>query len=56
MKICLILEINFNTQTGNKSYELFQSALLSLFNDHFTLQTKNIYNKADRKSCVTQEY
>ena len=28
--------------------------MLSLFNDHFPLQTKNIYNKADRKPWITQ--
>ena len=37
---------------ANESYELFQSTLLSLFNDHFP-QTKNIYNKADRKQWIT---
>ena len=26
---------------------------LSIFNDHFPLQTKNVYNKADRKPWVT---
>ena len=27
--------------------------LLSLFNDHFPLQTKNIYSTADRKQWIT---
>ena len=35
-----------NNDDANESYELFQSTLLSLFNDHFPLQTKHIYNKA----------
>ena len=39
----------------NESYELFQSTLLSLFNDHFPLQTKKRYNKADRKPWITTE-
>ena len=38
---------------ANESYELFQSTLLSIFNDHFPLQTKNVYNKADRKPYIT---
>ena len=42
-----------NNDEANKSYELFQSTLLSLFNDHFPLQTKNIYNKVDRKQWIT---
>ena len=61
MKILLILEIHFNTQTeikwnsddAKESYELFQSTLISLFNYHFPLQTKNINNKADRKPWIT---
>ena len=40
-----------NNIDANESYELFQSTLLSIFNDHFPLQTKNVYNKADRKPC-----
>ena len=36
-----------------ESYELFQSTLLSLFNDHFPLQTKSTYNEADRKPWIT---
>ena len=27
---------------ANESYELFQSTLLSIFNDHFPLPTKNV--------------
>ena len=42
-----------NNDDANESYELFQSTLLSLFNDHFPLQTKNIYNKADRNPLIT---
>ena len=42
-----------NNEDTNESYELFQSTLLSLFNDHFPLQTKNIYNKADHKPWIT---
>ena len=38
---------------ANESYELFQSTLLSIFNDHFPLKTKNVYNKADRKPWIT---
>ena len=42
-----------NNDDANESYELFQSTLLSLFNNHFPLQTKNIYNKADRNPWIT---
>ena len=42
-----------NNDDANESYELFQSTLLFLFNNHFPLQTKNIYNKADRKPWIT---
>ena len=42
-----------NNDDANESYELFQSTLLSLFNDHFPLQTKTMYNKADRKPWIT---
>ena len=48
-----------NNDNANESYELFQSTLLSIFNDHFPLQTKNVYNKADRKVVnhgLPQEY
>ena len=41
-----------NNDNANESYELFQSTLLSIFNDHFPLQTKNVYNKADRKAWI----
>ena len=37
-----------NNADANESYELFQSTSLSIFNDHFPLQTKNVYNKADK--------
>ena len=42
-----------NNDEANESYQLFQSTLLSLFNDHFPLTTKNTYNKADRKPRIT---
>ena len=42
-----------NNDDANESYELFQSTLLSIFNDHFPLQTKNVYDKADRKPWIT---
>ena len=42
-----------NNDDANESYERFQSILLSIFNDHFPLQTKNVYNKADRKPWIT---
>ena len=42
-----------NNDDANESYELFQSTLLSLFNDHFPLQTKNIYNTVDRIPWIT---
>ena len=42
-----------NNDDVNEAYEFFQSALLSLFNNHFPLQTKNVYNKADRKPSIT---
>ena len=42
-----------NNVDANESYELFQSTLLSLFNDDFPLQTKNKYNKADCKPWIT---
>ena len=42
-----------NNDDANESYELFQSTLLYLFNDHFPLQTKNVYNKADREPWIT---
>ena len=42
-----------NNDDANESYELFQSTLLSIFNDHFPLQTKNVYNKAGRKPGIT---
>ena len=45
-----------NNDDANESYELFQITLLSLFNDHFPLQTKDIYSKADHKPWITQEY
>ena len=35
-----------NNDEANESYELFQSTLLSIFNDHFPLQKKK-HNKAD---------
>ena len=38
---------------ANESYELFQCTLLSIFNDHFPLQTKNVYNKANRKPWIS---
>ena len=41
-----------NNDDANESYELFQSTLPYLFNDDFPLQTKNIYNKADRKPWI----
>ena len=44
-----------NIDDANDSYELFQSTLLSIFNDHFPLQTKNVYNKADRKPWISPE-
>ena len=62
MKICLNFrnslqytncEPILNNDDANESYELFQSTLLSIFNDHFRLQTKNVYNKADRKPWIT---
>ena len=62
MKICLILKIHFNTQTGNQFWTMMtlinlmnnsKTSFLSLFNDHFPLQTKDIYNKADRKPWIT---
>ena len=35
--------LGFKTHTDvNESYELFQSTLISHFNDHYPLQTKNI--------------
>ena len=34
-------------------YELFQSALISSFNEHSPLQTKNISSKNDRKPWIT---
>ena len=63
MKICLIL-VQFNKQIqepilnnddANETYELFQSILLSIFNDNFPLQTKT-HNKADIKPWIPQEY
>ena len=42
-----------NNDDANESYELFQSTLLSIFNDHIPLQTKNVYNKAHRKPWIT---
>ena len=42
-----------NNDDANESYELFQSTLLSILNDHFPLQTKNVYNKADREAWIT---
>ena len=42
-----------NNDDANESYKLFQSTLLSLLNDRFPLQTKSIYNKADRKPRIT---
>ena len=42
-----------NNDVANESYELFQSTLLSFFSDHFLFQTKNVYNKADRKPWIT---
>ena len=45
-----------NNDDANESYELFQSTLLSIFNDHFPLQTKKVYNKADHKLWIPQEY
>ena len=42
-----------NDDDAKDSYGPFQSTLLSLFNDHFPLQTKNIYNKAGRKPWIT---
>ena len=49
--------LGFKTHTDvNESYELFQSTLISHFNDHYPLQTENIYNKADRKPWITREY
>ena len=42
-----------NNDDANESYELFRSTLLSIFNDHFPLQTKDVYNKADRKPWIT---
>ena len=42
-----------NNDDANEFYELFQSTLLSIFNDHFPLQNKNVYNKADRKPWIT---
>ena len=41
-----------NNDDTNESYEL--STLLSIFNDHFHLQTKNVYNKEDHKPWITQ--
>ena len=43
----------FNNDDAIESFELFQSTLLSIFNDHFPLQTKNVYNKADCKPWIT---
>ena len=42
-----------NKDDANESYEPFQSTLLSIFNDHCPLQTKNVYNKADREPWIT---
>ena len=43
-----------NNDDANESNELFQSTLLSLFDDHCPLQTKHIYyNKADQKPWIT---
>ena len=42
-----------NNDDANESHQLFQSTLLTLFNKHFPLQTKNMYNKADRKPWIT---
>ena len=42
-----------NIDDTNEPYELFQSTLLSIVTDHFPLQTKSIYNKADRISWIT---
>ena len=47
------LEPILNNADANESYELFQSTLLSLFNDHFPLQTKNEYTKSDHKPWIT---
>ena len=42
-----------NNNDANESHEVLESNLLSLFDDHFPLQTKNIDNKADRKPWIT---
>ena len=42
-----------NNDDANESDELFESTLLSIFNYHFSLQTKNVYNTADRKQWIT---
>ena len=61
MKIRLILEIHFSTlwepilnnDDANESYELLKSNLLSIFNDLFPLQTKDVYYKSDRNPWIT---
>ena len=39
-------DINWNpvliNEDADKAYDLFQSTLLSVFNEHFPIQTKNI--------------
>ena len=42
-----------NNDDANEPDELFQSTILSLFNEHFPLQTRNVYNKEDRKPWIT---
>ena len=49
---CTNWEPILNNAEANESYELFQSTSLSNFNDHFPLQTKNVYNKADNKPWI----
>ena len=47
-----------NNDDTDESYELFQSTLLSLFNDNFPLQTKNTYCiiKQTINHILPQEY
>ena len=47
-----------NNNDTDESYELFQSTLLSLFNDNFPLQTKNTYciMKQTKNHILPQEY
>ena len=45
-----------NNDDANESYELFHSTLLSLFNDHFPLQTKTYIIKHTVSHGLPQQY